>query len=481
MSWIDTLDRLISDSWIASRQESAALLDNLLALPLGQRWILFATRDPRLMLLSEADYAVLFDSLNTHAVMAHIADIHNGLAPGFEGAGAGSLFGSPSPGSAPLGSAPLGSAPFGSSSPGSAPLDPAAPAVGPLGFAPRPSVSHGWTSRTGLTSAGTTPATPPTASDPATLAPSTLAWRRKRAAIRAATLATIGATALMAVGAAVTLAVTTLLPAPATAPVSLAPPTSLAAAQQPTPSPAASADGAGPIAAQTALLASRLGVVERETAQLAKRVVLIDNQFGEANTALKDRFGVAVNLVRLTWLFDQLEAAAGRGPPFGEALGRVAAALPRTPAFAALLNSVEPYARSGVPSLLGLRDRFDEMAPRLIVVVDGDDRFTPRWAPALENQGLFSGLLLWVDTVFGWAETADSRHFRAVLAGIRASIGLGDLAGAVRQVEALHAYPAGAIAGWLVQAHAHLAAQHAVADLRQAALATMTALTDHNP
>ncbi len=81
MSWIDTLDRLITDSWMASRDESAAMLDTLLALSLAERWGLFQTRDPRLMFLADADYQVLFYSLNAHALMADAADRSSGVGP----------------------------------------------------------------------------------------------------------------------------------------------------------------------------------------------------------------------------------------------------------------------------------------------------------------------------------------------------------------------------------------------------------------
>ena len=394
MSWIDTLDRLITDSWMASRDESAAMLDSLLALSLAERWDLFATRDSRLMFLSDEDYAILFRSLNAHSMIAQIGD-----AAG-------------------------------------RPVTEEATEVLP---------EHGDYAE-GQYAAEGEYQEDVQYDEEAAVAEAVVArrsWWRTRKGMRVLTVAIAGGTALMLVGAFLTVIVLYLLPGNKIEPKG--------------------ADAPG-------TLITKLDEVEHDQAQLAKRLVGVDNRVSELATSVDQKFGTAMRAVRFSSALDQLQVAIERGTPFKAELDRVTAALAVDPALATLARRLESGAETGVPSLAALRERFDEIAPKLGGVVDNRDQFAPALVEVTRDQGVISRAFGWVGSVFGLSETPETKRFRAVLGGIRAAMGLGNLPVAVRQFEDLHAYP-GELAGrWLAAAHRRLDTDTAMAALRQGAI-----------
>ncbi len=394
MSWIDTLDRLITDSWMASRDESAAMLDSLLALPLAERWDLFAIRDSRLMFLSDEDYAVLFRSLNAHSMIAQIAD---GAGP---------------------------------------PVTEEATEVLPE------RVENGcYSAQEGYPEQGLS-----LDGEDAAVAEAVVArrsWWRSRKGMRWLTVAIAGGVALMLVGALLTLLIVNLMPG--------------------TKGEARETSAPGG-------LMSKLSEVEHDQAQLAKRLVGIDNRVGELAVSVDQKFGTAMRAVRFSSSLDQLQAALERGGPYKTELDHIAAVVATAPELMSIIQRLDDTAAAGVPTLAVLRERFDEIAPKLGGVVDVRDQFAPQLVEVSRDQGIFSHFFGWLGSAFGLSETPESRRFRAALGGIRAAMGLGNLPVAVRQLEDLHAYP-GELAGrWLAAAHSRLDADTAMASLRQAAL-----------
>ncbi len=394
MSWIDTLDRLITDSWMASRDESAAMLDSLLALSLAERWDLFATRDSRLMFLSDEDYAILFRSLNAHSMIAQIGDA------------------------------------------AATPVTEEATEVLPehAEYAEGEYAAEGEYQEEAAYD------------EEAAVAEAIAArrsWWRTRKGMRWLTVAIAGGAALMLVGAFLTVIVLYLLPGNKVEPKGVEAP---------------------------GTLITKLDEVERDQAQLAKRLVGVDNRLSDLAASVDQKFGTAMRAVRFSSALDQLQAAIERGAPFKAELDRITAALSADPALAALARRLERGADTGVPSLLTLRERFDEIAPKLGGVVDIRDQFAPQLVEVSRDQNIFSRAFGWAGSLIGLSETPETKRFRAALGGIRAAMGLGNLPVAVRQFEDLHAYP-GELAGrWLAAAHSRLDADTAMAALRQGAL-----------
>ena len=395
MSWIDTLDRLITDSWMASRDESAAMLDSLLALSLAERWELFASRDSRLMFLSDEDYAILFRSLNAHAMIARIGDAEG------------------------------------------TPVTEEATEVLPE----HEQYAEG-------EYAESEPSDEVYYDEEAAVAEAVAArrsWWRTRRGMRWLSVAIAGSAALMLVGAFLAVTVLYLLPG----------------------------NKAEPRAAEApGTLITKLDEVERDQAQLARRLVGVDNRVSDLAASVDLKFGTAMRAVRFSSALDQLQAAIERGVPFKAELERVTGALAVDPALAALARRLERDAESGVPTLAALRERFDEIAPKLGGVVDIRDQFAPQLVEVNKDQNIVGRTFGWLGSLVGLSESPETKRFRGALGGVRAAIGLGNLPVAVRQFEDLHAYPGELSGRWLATAHKRLDADAAMAALRQGVLAS---------
>ncbi len=401
MSWIDTLDRLIADSWMASRDESAAMLDSLLALSLVERWDLFVTRDARLLFLSDEDYTILFRSLNAHTMMAQVND--DALAEN------------------------------------AVPVTEEATEVLPdemMGGAEaeeyeqaqrEPDFVHEELSSTGFR-----------------------AWMRSRTGLRFLALGVVCVVGMMMVGAFISLVVLYLLPS-----------------------------GKVPLVSEnTAVLTSKLVDVERDQVQLAKRLIHVDNRLSDLAVTVDDRFGTAMRAVSLTSNFDQLQAAVERGGSYATELARLAPYVAGNSAMEEPYNRLDFYALGGVPSILVLRDRFDEMAQRLGGVIGPGDSIAVRAVDTEQETGVVARLFGWIAYGFGMAESAESKRFRAALAGVRANLGLGNLAIAVRQIKELQPNPVDLVTRWLVVANLRLEVDKSLAVLRQIALHNLPAAPD---
>ena len=399
MSWIDTLDRLITDSWMASRDESAAMLDSLLALSLAERWELFATRDSRLMFLSDEDYAILFRSLNAHSMIAQIGDA---AGPPVTEEATEVL---PEQGE------------YGEQQDQGEYLE--GEYQDAVEYDQETAVAEAVAARR--------------------------SWWRSRKGMRWLTVAIAAGVALMLVGAFLTVIVLYLLPG------------------NKVEHRVADAPGT---------LITKLDEVERDQAQLAKRLVGVDNRVSDLAASVDQKFGTAMRAARFSSTLDQLQAAIERGVPYKTELDRVGAALAADPALGALAQRLENGAAAGVPSLAALRERFDEIAPKLGGVVDIRDQFAPQLVEVSRDSNIIGRTFGWIGSLFGLTETPETKRFRAALGGVRAAIGLSNLPVAVRQFEDLHAYP-GELAGrWLAAAHSRLDADAAMAALRQGTMSS---------
>jgi hypothetical protein len=378
MSWIDTLDRLITDSWMASRDESAAMLDSLLALSLAERWGLFETRDTRLMFLSDTDYGVLFHSLNAHALMADAADRS------------------------------------------ATPVTEEATAVLPAEAVPEDSPHDGTEGHTGsdVYDAHAHAHAGYAAADADAMPVVRSGWHGRRG-LRWLILAVTGVIALMVVGAVVAVMVLTLLPG-------------------------------NNSSVRTEALAAKLDEVESDQVRFARRLVQVDTQLTELATMVDDRFGTTMRAVKLSAAVDQLQTVVDRGQPFTTELERLAPAANGNAALTVVMTRLDGYAAAGVPTLATLRDRFDEMAPRL----------------SQSEPGLFT----WLGSGFGLFESTETRRFHGVLAGIGAALRLGNLSVATQQLRDLHLYPAETVDQWLAAAQVRLDADTAIGAVRQAIL-----------
>ncbi|MEI8394126.1 MAG: hypothetical protein WCF85_05280 [Rhodospirillaceae bacterium] len=388
MSWIDTLDRLITDSWAASRDESAVMLDSLLALSLAERWDLFVTRDTRLTFLSDEDYTTLFRSLDAHALMAKVADAHT---------------------PAPVSERVTGE--------DGEPVDteaveyegdPDAVYHEEMPVEPVPSLQSRWRSRIG---------------------------------VRWLTVGVVAATGLALAGAFLAVVVLYMLPS-----------------------------GRSSQASQPSLLIGKLDEIERDQSLLAKRIARIDGKVDDLAVTVENRFGTAMRAVHFASAFDLLSAAIDRGVPFSAELARLAPAVAEKDSLTAPLKRLETLAKIGVPTPAALRERYDEMAPKLLGVIDSRDQLAPR----VTETGFFG----WVGSLFGTVDSVEAKRFRATLVGIHATLSLGNLASAIQQLEELHAYPAEPVTRWLSAAHLRLEAENAAAALRLGILPGPVALTD---
>ena len=446
MSWIDTLDRLITDSWMASRDESAAMLDSLLALSLAERWGLFQSRDPRLMFLADTDYLTLFHSLNAHSLMAAAADRDHG-APVTEEATTTLPF-EVQPFEAPPSEASHGHlmetnphSPL-QTNPGHDgqthdhdQLDHDHGDVQDHEYEYEHQHGHGHGHGHEYDDQDDPNGHVPLAMPPVVRS----RWRAHRG-VRWLTLAIAAATALMLLGA--TLATVVLL---TTRPSSDGPgaPSTIA---RPNTSP------------ETAPLAGRLEVIEQNQAHTTQHLAELDARLDGLSSTVDKQFETTLRAVKWTAALEHLQRAVDHGFPFAVELDQVAAMASHDPKLTAPLTRLAGYAAAGVPALAALRDRYEQMAPHL--------------SESEGDPGAATQLFRWFGSGFGLVENAETRHFHGVLAGIGASLRLGDLSAAVHQLQDLRPYPTETVDHWLAAARIRLEADAALDRVRQSALST---------
>ena len=222
-------------------------------------------------------------------------------------------------------------------------------------------------------------------------------------------------------------------------------------------------EGAGKAAAESSAaiesLARRVGSVEAEMAAaagLAGRIAALEKDIQALRRAAPGgpsaSRGVALALGAV-----ELRDALGRGAPFAAEIAALKQAFAGDRGVMAALESLSKWAPRGVPSHDDLARRLELLAPRLLRAAkrpaDGG------WIE--ETWARISALVVIRPT--GGDAVGDEPG--AVLARAEAKLALGDLDGAVGEVERLKGPAAAAAGDWLTAARARLGAQAAIAAL----------------
>ena len=211
--------------------------------------------------------------------------------------------------------------------------------------------------------------------------------------------------------------------------------------------------------------------------QLGDRIALLESQAGaasglaqhvrslEASTAMAR--DTASKLATTVLAVGQLVQAVGDGGAFVRQLAAVRSLGGDDPDVAQAAAALEPYAATGIPTIANLRAQLPatiDAVVRATPVTAGDswrDRVVDRLASlvVVRRTGPEAIAAGGVDGIAAQAETA--------LQG-------GDLQAAVTALERLEGASAQAAADWLRQARARLAADRALADLQQRAIARLS-------
>lgn len=169
----------------------------------------------------------------------------------------------------------------------------------------------------------------------------------------------------------------------------------------------------------------------------------------------------------------QLRRAVLEGAPYAAALEAVAALARDRAEMAPALATLRPRAAQGIPTLAGLRARFDRLAVAALragaAPAPDADVWDRIWSRV---QGLVT--IRRVGEVAG--DTPAARISRA-----EAALARGDLAAAAKELAGLTGAAREAVAGWVGDAEARLAADAAVAALDRAALGALRAAPKAQP
>jgi len=154
----------------------------------------------------------------------------------------------------------------------------------------------------------------------------------------------------------------------------------------------------------------------------------------------------------------RIEGALDTAAPFQDALAAAREAVGTEGAAAQALDALAPHAADGVPTRAELANSFSQKAAEAVAVSAGG-----------EGQGdLVSGVLRRLGDVVSVRRVgpdATGSDAASVLARAEAALQGGDLAGAVKQVDALQGPPGEVMQPWLERARARLAAEDAVRTL----------------
>ena len=151
---------------------------------------------------------------------------------------------------------------------------------------------------------------------------------------------------------------------------------------------------------------------------------------------------------------EHLRTALRDGKPFTEELVALREAAPDKPVVAEAAALIEPYAAKGVPPLVDLRQRFDQVA-RNIKRASLASEGSGWWANVVER---LSALM----TIRRTDVTDEGGGIDAVLATAEKALSSGDLETAVGVLKPLEGLAAAAAAPWLEDAKARIAAERAM-------------------
>ena len=164
----------------------------------------------------------------------------------------------------------------------------------------------------------------------------------------------------------------------------------------------------------------------------------------------------------------QLHDAALAGGPFGDALDAARRMAPQDQAIASALATLQPLAAGGVESRTALDQGFDAVAS---TAIDAEQAAAATGGSWFDQTLASIEALVRVRRLDGGATGEDAA---AVTSRAGAKLDDGDLAGAIAELGTLSPAAAPAAADWLAAARARLAAEQAIDDLSQRAIALIS-------
>lgn len=210
--------------------------------------------------------------------------------------------------------------------------------------------------------------------------------------------------------------------------------------------------------ADRAALEQRVTEAERSRAELQSEMVRRDQAAQDRIAALQARVDKLQNSsaskAKAIAAVLTLQNKINTGAPFTDELAAVSRVAPDTPS----LTALRAYAAKGVPGANALQSSFDVAAR---AAQQADARANAK-GPAAKLWANLTSLV----TVRS-AEPVAGEATAAVLSRADAAVGRGDIAGAVNELDALAGAPAEAMAGWIEQAKARVAADGLLEDLNE--------------
>lgn len=175
--------------------------------------------------------------------------------------------------------------------------------------------------------------------------------------------------------------------------------------------------------------------------------------------------GVASETAALVLAAGQLRQALARPGPFAEELASLSALAGDDAVVTQTIATLEPSAAKGLTTRRMLANRFDAMARTVVQAAIASEN--PGWVDKALAR------LAGVVTVRPTGDNVEGDSPAAVLARGEARLRVGDLAGAVKQLETLTGAPAKAASAWLADARARLDADRAAAALNRHVIGRM--------
>ena len=204
-----------------------------------------------------------------------------------------------------------------------------------------------------------------------------------------------------------------------------------------------------PMARELAANSSALDSLDRRTADLEKQLGAATVQLGKLQAQLTETTARANAAADRTGTLAMVELVTALRRPGGFELELAAmrATAPNAGELKPLLDQLEPYAVTGVPTTAQLRQEFSHISTRI------------EWT----ERGYLS--IAWVTRLLPWRHTANAAQTAAppdntaqLLGQANAQIGSGDLAGAVATAQLVGGTHQEALADWLEDAKARVAA-----------------------
>lgn len=161
-----------------------------------------------------------------------------------------------------------------------------------------------------------------------------------------------------------------------------------------------------------------------------------------------------------------LDHAVMRGGPFSSELDSLKAVAGDDAALTGPIGVLEPQAASGTPTLIELRAQFPAVA-------DEVSRVHAEWTGEDWVDKALSRVTSLVSVRKTGEDAVAAEGTDGALAQAEVALANGDVAGAVKVLESLDGPPAKAAAPWLAEARKRLAAEAALVELRQRAIALL--------